>query len=226
MGHSRPQAASRSCWKRPRSSIGPGSAPLRSRVGAGKKGQDVAGDAFLAAGFRRRQVCPGLVAVAASGLAFDHGAGPDPGGARLVRAWCLPLADRARRSVLGDRWVSSRPGRCDGGSAGGRPLAGAQQGRRQRPAAAAQGGRDRAGPGAGTGGGTPAGPPAASVPLLPGGMTGGSAGPGPGRAACGPGVAGLHRVTARPGAWPGSLDQAPASSAGTRQCERHGHQRP
>jgi hypothetical protein len=111
---------------------------------------------------------------------------------------------------------------------GGRLLAGAQQGRRRRPAAAAQGGRYRADPVAGAGGCTQAGPPpAASVPLLVDGVTGGSARPGPSRAACGPEVAGLHRVTAaaRPGPGPGRLDQAPASSAGTRQCERHGHQR-
>jgi len=38
-------------------------------------------------------------------------------------------------------------------------------------------------------------------------------------------AAGLHRVTARPGSWRGSFHQAPASSAGTRHCERHGHQR-
>jgi hypothetical protein len=56
-----------------------------------------------------------------------------------------------RRSVLGDRWVSCRPGRCDGGWAGERPLADAQQCRRQLPAAAVQGGRSRAGPAAGTG---------------------------------------------------------------------------
>ena len=40
-----------------------------------KKGQDVAGGALLAAGFRQRQVCPGLVAVAAPVLLFDLVAG-------------------------------------------------------------------------------------------------------------------------------------------------------
>ena len=43
--------------------------------GAGKKGQDVAGGALLAARFRQRQVCPGLVAVAASVLLVDLVAG-------------------------------------------------------------------------------------------------------------------------------------------------------
>ena len=152
---------------------------------------------------------------------------PDPGGVRLVRARCLPLAGGARRSVLGDRVVSGRPERCDGGWAGERLLADAQQCRRQLPAAAAQGGRYRADPVAGTGGCTPAEPPAASLPLLFDGMTSGSARPGPSRATCGLEVAGIHRVTAaaRPGSRPGSFHQAPASSAGTRHCERHGHQR-
>jgi hypothetical protein len=134
---------------------------------------------------------------------------------------------RARRSVLGDRVVSGRPERCDGGWAGERLLADAQQRRRQLPAAAAQGGRYRADPVPGTGGCTPAEPPAASLPLLFDGMTSGSARPGPSRATCGLKVAGIHRVTAaaRPRSRPGSFHQAPASSAGTRQCERHGHQR-
>jgi hypothetical protein len=35
----------------------------------------------------------------------------------------LPLAGGARRSVLGDRVVSGRPERCDGGRAGERRLA-------------------------------------------------------------------------------------------------------
>jgi hypothetical protein len=111
---------------------------------------------------------------------------------------------------------------------GSRPLADAQQGRRQLPAAAAQGGCYRAGPMAGTVGCTQAEPPAASVPLLCDGMTGGWPRPGLGRPPCGHGVAGIHRVTAaaRPGSWPGSFRQAPARSAGTRHCERHGHQRP
>ena len=111
--------------------------------------------------------------------------------------------------------------------AGERLLADAQQCRRQLPAAAAQGGRCRAGPVAGTGGCPPAEPAAASVPLLGDGMTSGSARPGPSRATCGPGVAGVHGVTAaaRPGSRPGSFHQAPASSAGTRHCERHRHQR-
>jgi hypothetical protein len=39
------------------------------------KGQDVAGGALLAAGFRQRQVCPGLVATAAPVLLFDLVAG-------------------------------------------------------------------------------------------------------------------------------------------------------
>src|ERR1700730_7403315 len=43
--------------------------------GVGKKGQDVAGGVLLAAGFRQRQVCPGLVAVAAPVLLFDSVAG-------------------------------------------------------------------------------------------------------------------------------------------------------
>ena len=109
---------------------------------------------------------------------------------------------------------------------GPRPLADAQQRRRQLPAAAAQGGRYRAGPVAGTVGCPQAEPPAASVPPLCDGMTSGSTRPGL-APPCGLDVAGLHRVTAaaRPGSWPGSFHQAPASSAGTRHCERHGHQR-
>ena len=100
-------------------------------------------------------------------------------------------------------------------------------GRRQLPAAAAQGGRYRAGSVAGTAGCTQAEPPAASVPMLCAGMTGGCARPRRGRPPRGIGVAGIHRVTAaaRPGSWPGSVHQAPARSAGTRHCERHGHRR-
>jgi hypothetical protein len=132
-----------------------------------------------------------------------------------------------RRSAPGDRVVSGRPERCDGERAGARTLTDAQQGRRQLPPAAAQGGRYRAVPEAGTVGCTQAEPPAASLPLLCGGMTSGLSRPGPGRPPRGLQVAGLHRVTAaaRPQSWPGSFHQAPASSAGTRHCERHGHQR-
>jgi len=57
-----------------RSSVGSSGAPLRP-ASAGKKGQNVAGGALLAAGFRQRQVCPGLVAVAAPVLLFDLVAG-------------------------------------------------------------------------------------------------------------------------------------------------------
>jgi hypothetical protein len=136
-----------------------------------------------------------------------------PGGGRTrIRVGCgwfghgvFPWHVGARRSVLGDRVVSGRPERCDGEWAGTRPLADAQQGRRQLPAAAAQGGRNRAGPAAGTGGCTQAEPPAASLPVVSGGMTSGATRPGQGRPPCGLGVAGLHRVTARPGAWPGGL---------------------
>src|SRR5579872_2688995 len=48
-----------------------------------------------------------------------------------------------------------------------------------------------------------------------------------GRAGGGFEAAGIHRVTAaaRPGSRPGSFHQAPASPAGTRHRERHGHQR-
>jgi hypothetical protein len=113
---------------------------------------------------------------------------------------------RPRRPLAG-----GRPERCDGGWAGARPLAGAQQGRRQLPAAAAQGGRYRAGSVAGTAGCTQAEPPAASVPLLCAGMTGGCTR----QAARGIDVAGIHRVTAPPGQDPG-----PATSI------RHRHGRP
>jgi hypothetical protein len=156
------------------------------------------------------------------------------GGWARIRVGCgwfghgiFPGQVGVRRSVPGDRVVSGRPERCDGGWAGGRLLADAQQRRRQRPAAAAQGGRSRADPVAGTGGCTQAEPPAASLPLLCDGMTSGSARPGPSRATCGLKIAGIHRVTAaaRPRSRPGSFHQAPASSAETRQCERHGHQR-
>ena len=151
------------------------------------------------------------------------GSGRGAAGSGMVSSlgtWGPP--QRPRRPLAG-----GRPERCDGERAGARPLAGAQQGRRQLPAAAAQGGRYRAGPVAGTGGCARAEPPAASLPLLCDGMTSGCARPGQGRAPCGLDVAGLHRVTAaaRPGSWPGSVHQAPARSAGTRHCERHGHQR-
>jgi hypothetical protein len=144
---------------------------------------------------------------------FGHGVFP----------WYVGPSQRPRRSLAG-----GRPERCDGERVGARPLADAQQGRRQLPAAAAQGGRYRAGPVAGTGGCTQAEPPAASLPLLCDGMTGGWPRLGQGRPPCGHGVAGIHRVTAaaRPGSWPGSVHQAPARSAETRHCERHGHQRP
>ena len=142
--------------------------------------------------------------------------GPDPGEVRLVRPWCLPLVMGVRRSIPWRPLVGGRPGRCDGEWVGARPLADAQQGRRQLPAAAAQGGRYRAGPTAGTVGCAQAEPPAASLPLLCDGMTGGSTRPGQGRPARGPGVAGIHRVTAaaRPGSWPGSFQT------------RHRHGRP
>ena len=118
---------------------------------------------------------------------------------------------RPRRPLAG-----GRPERCDGGWAGARPLAGAQQGRRQLPAAAAQGGRYRGGPPAGTVGCARAEPPAASLPLLLDGMTSCSTRSGQGRPPCGIDVAGIHRVTvaARPGSWPGNVHQAPARSAG------------
>jgi len=154
-------------------------------------------------------------------------AGPGSGWDAAGSGTMSSLGRWGRRSVLGDRVVGGRPERCDGGWAGERLLADAQQGRRQLPAAAAQGGRYRADPVAGTGGCPPAEPPAASWPLLFDGMTSGSARPGPSRAACGLKVAGIHRVTAaaRPGSRPGSFHQAPAPSAGTRHRERHGHQR-
>jgi hypothetical protein len=70
--------------------------------------------------------------------------------------------------------------------------------------------------------------PAAPLRLPGDGMAGGSARPGPSRAACGLEVAGIHRVTAAagPGSRPGCFHQAPASPAGTRHRERHGHQQP
>ncbi len=164
-----------------------------------------------------------------------------------VRGWARPGGGRARIRV-GCGWFGHgvfplvRGGppqhpRATAGSAAGRnaatengwaqALTDAQQGRRQLPAAAAQGGRYRAGPAAGPVGRAQAEPPAASWPLLCGGMTSGSTGPGQGRPPCGLDVAGIHRVTAavRPGSWPGHFHQAPARSAGTRHCERHGHQR-
>jgi hypothetical protein len=134
---------------------------------------------------------------------------PDPGGVRLVRAWCLPYR-RGPAAASSATAGSGRPERCDGGRAGGRRLADAQERRRQLPAAAAQGGRYRAGPVAGAGGCTQAEPPAASLPLLCDGMTSGSARPGPSRAACGLKVAGLHRVTAA--ARPGSARQLPSGT--------------
>jgi hypothetical protein len=96
-----------------------------------------------------------------------------------------------------------------------RPLAGAQQGRRQLPAAAAQGGRYRAGSVTGTAGCTQAEPPAASVPLLCAGMTGGCTRPRQGRPPRGIDVAGIHRVTPPPG-----QDLSPVVSI------RHRHGRP
>ena len=98
---------------------------------------------------------------------------------------------------------------------GTRPLADAQQGRRQLPAAAAQGGRSRAGPVAGTAGCTQAEPPAASLPLLCDGMASGSTRPGQGRPPCGLDVAGLHRVIAAAGRDPG-----PAASTRHRHVGR------
>ncbi len=89
----------------------------------------------------------------------------------------FPLVRGVRRSVLGGRWpVAGRNAAAENGWA--RPLAGAQQGRRQLPAAAAHGGRYRAGSVAGTAGCTQAAPPAASVPLPCDGMTSGSTRPG------------------------------------------------
>jgi hypothetical protein len=44
----------------------------------------------------------------AGGTATSAGMpGPDPGGVRLVRAWCLPLVRWVRRSILGDRWLAA-----------------------------------------------------------------------------------------------------------------------
>jgi hypothetical protein len=138
-----------------------------------------------------------------------------------VFPWYMGPSQRPRGPLAGGRNAATE------GSAGARPLADAQQGRRQLPAADAQGGRYRAGPAAGTAGCTQVEPPAASVPLLCDGMTSGSTRPGQGRPSRGLDVAGLHRLTAaaRPGSWPGSVHQAPARSAGTRHCERHGQQR-
>jgi hypothetical protein len=142
-------------------------------------------------------------------------AGPGSGWGAAGSGMVSSLQVGARRSVLGDRAVSGRPERCDGGRSGERLLAHAQQRRRQRPAAAAQGGRYRADPGAGTGGSRQAEPHAASLPLPSGGMTSGSARPGPSRAACGLDVAGIHRVMAAAGRDPG-----PAA------CIRHRHRQP
>jgi hypothetical protein len=139
---------------------------------------------------------------------------PDPGGVRLVRAWCLPLVRGVRRSVLGDRVVSGRPERCDGGWASPRPLAAAQKGRRQLPAAAAQGGRSRADPVAGTGGCAQGEPPGASVPPLCDGMASGSARPGQDRPPGGLDVAGHRRVAA--------ADRDPGLAASIR--DRHSRQ--
>jgi hypothetical protein len=156
-----------------------------------------------------------------------------PGGGRArIRVGCGWFGHGVFRWYVGSAAASSaaagwRPaGTLRRRMGGSRPLADAQQGRRQLPAAAAQGGCYRSGPMAGTAGCTQAEPPAASVPLLCDGMTGGW--PRPGRPPCGHGVAGIHRVTAaaRPGSWPGSVRQAPARSAGTRHCGRHGHRRP
>jgi len=157
-----------------------------------------------------------------------------PGGARArIRVGCGWFGHGVFPWYVGSAAASSatagwRPaGTLRRRMGGSRPLADAQQGRRQLPAAAARGGCYRSGPMAGTVGCTQAEPAAASVPLLCDGMTGGWPRPGQGRPPCGHGVAGIHRVTAaRPGSWPGSVHQAPARSAGTRHCERHGHQRP
>jgi hypothetical protein len=135
---------------------------------------------------------------------------PDPGGVRLVRARCLPLAGGARRSVLGNRWLAAGRNAATEGWAGGQPLADAQKRRRQLPTAAAQGGRYHADPVAGTDGCTQAEPPAASLPLICDGMTSGSARPGPSRATCGLEVVGIHHVTAA--ARPGSARQFPSGT--------------
>jgi hypothetical protein len=158
-----------------------------------------------------------------------------PGGARAsIRVGCGWFGHGVFPWYVGSAAASSatagwRPaGTLRRRMGGSRPLADAQHGRRQLPAAAARGGCYRSGPMAGPVGCTQAEPPAASVPLLCDGMTGGWPRPGQGCPPCGHGVADIHRVTAaaRPGSWPGSVHQAPARSAATRHCERHGHQRP
>jgi hypothetical protein len=125
--------------------------------------------------------------------------------------------------------AGGRPERYDRGWVGGRLLADAKQRRRQLPADAARGGRYRADPVAGTGGCTHAEPRTVSLPLLSERMTSRSARPGPSREAwrCRLDVAGIHGVNAAAGprSRPGSFHQAPASSAGTRHRERHGHRR-
>ena len=82
---------------------------MRPRVGAGKKGQDVAGGALLAAGFRQRQVCPGLVAVAASVLLFDFLAGLGRVGDGAVGAGFgdARLAAMSRTRTSGSRAIHS-----------------------------------------------------------------------------------------------------------------------
>jgi hypothetical protein len=122
--------------------------------------------------------------------------GPDRGGVRLVRAWCLPLAGGGPPQHPRLPLVSGRPERCDGEcEVCGRwptPSRAGVSCRRPRPRAAAL----ALGPVAGTGGCTQAEPPAASLPLLCDGMASGSTRPGQGRPPCGLDVAGLHRVTA------------------------------
>ena len=49
--------------------------PLRLAGVPARRARDVAGGALLVAGFRQRQVCPGLVAVAAPVLVLDLVAG-------------------------------------------------------------------------------------------------------------------------------------------------------
>jgi hypothetical protein len=138
-------------------------------------------------------------------------AGPGSGRGAGGSGTIFPLAGGARRSVLGDRWLAvGRNAATEDGRPSGRPLADAQQRRRQLPTAAAQGGRYRADPVAGAGECTQAEPPAASLPLLCDGMTSGSARPGPSRATCGLEVAGIHRVTAA--ARPGSARQLPSGT--------------
>ena len=117
---------------------------------------------------------------------------------------------RPRRLLAG-----GRPERCDGERVGARPLAGAQQGRRQLPAAAAQGGRYRAGRAAGTGGCARAEPPAASAPLLCDGMTGGCARPGQGR--CPAASTSLAFIVSPP---------LPGQDPGLAASIRHRHRRP